>query len=409
MKENIRNTERPCLRLAGWLLAAIPVFGSLSSASDSSPEFDAAPAILRVAAVYNDREIQIRYEFPTDEPNWYHQYLVYEGGDWVRYGDASEGPDEDGLYEDRISMMLDDGSVDGFASHGGMVTAHAGMRSRQGAVPREDVEAHPYLGRELGRSDVRKFIMESREGAVDSEAWKRVRPVEELERLREAGVFLDLWQWRAHRSHPVGYADNGYVLEYRHSSEGRSMFTNNVDADTGLPLKMYDEGKSGLRALRIERLREKFYRQDDPYFLSEETAVSFDPDLEWEEGDALPHRLLREPAGSRGAIRASGRYEDGAWRIRLTRSLEAENPLDSKSLRPGATYHVAFAVHSGATGARWHRVSAPQTLGLETDADITARYVEGDLDSAEASFSEVLVFFPGEMKWGESPGAGYGE
>ncbi len=355
---------------------------------------------LRVAAVYNDKEVQIRFEFPTDQPSWYHQYWVYEDGTWVRCGDASERPDPHGLYEDRISMMLDDGSVPHFANAGGFVTVHPGMRSLDSAASPEEVAEHPYLGGVLGRDDVRKFISPSREGFPGRDSWKRVRSKSRLDALRADGVFLDLWQWRAHRSHPVGYADNGYVLEYRHASEGRSMYTTNWDADAGQPAWMADPENTGHRALRIEKLKAQAYGQDDPYYLTEASAVPFDPERAWRNGDAIPHQLLRKPSGSRGAIQASGGYSEGAWRVSLTRSLDAPNPHDSKSLRPGERYSVAFAVHTRGAGNRFHHVSIPHSLGLGVGADITAQYVEsGSLDDAEAEWIELTLFYPGQVTW----------
>ena len=353
---------------------------------------------LRVAAVYNNTHIQLRYEFETDNPHWYHQYWRYENGAWVRYGSGGPAPDPHGLYEDRISMLLDDGSVDGFHRWGGFMTVHDGMRSLTNEVESEEVSAHPFLGEQMGRSDVRKFLPETRHSVDGEDAWADVADEEMINELQEQGVFLDLWQWRAHRSHPVGYADNNYVLHYRLSSEGRGMYTTNWDDDTNAPAWMYDQGKTGFRALDWDRLVNGEYTQEDYYYLSEEIAAPFDPDHEWREGDVIPQRFLREPSGSRGAIRAAGGYSEGAWRVQLTRTLASPDPLDSKELRDGETYNVAFAVHTGGHGARWHLVSLPYTLGLGVeDADITARYVDDDLDNEEVEWHELPVFYPGQV------------
>ena len=386
--------------------------GSLFGNSPDPEEFDHRKHLstLHVGVLFNDDEVQIRFKFPTDWPVWYHQYRVFRNGTWVRYGDASDGPDPHGFYEDRISMMLDDGSVPHFANAGGFVTAHSGMRSLDSAADPEEVSKNPHLGVNLGRDEVRKFISPSREGFPGRESWKRVRSQEELEKLLDEGIFIDLWQWRAHRSHPVGYSDNGYILEYRHASEGRGMYTGNWDEEAGQPAWMYDPERSGLRALRFEKLKARAYGQDDPYYLSEEDAIPFDPDHEWEEGDAIPDRLLQSPSGSRGAIRASGGYRDGAWHVRLTRSLESPNLRDSKALKKGERYSVAFAVHTRGAGQRYHHVSLPRTLGLGVDADITGRYVEsGPLDDAEVEWVDLTLFYPGQVTWdwllSEHPGS----
>lgn len=358
--------------------------------------------VLRVAAVHDDSAIQIRFEFPTDNPVWYHQYWVYDGDEWVRHGSGAAGPDEHGLYEDRISMMLDDGSVEHFAEAGGFIASHHGMRSLPSEASAEEVRAHPHLGESLERSDVRKFIPASREGEPGEDFWRRVRDPADLEQLRAEGVFLDLWQWRAHRSHPVGYADNGYILDYRHSSEGTGPYTTNALDEAGNPSWMFDPGVAGFRALRFEALKNREYGQDDLHYLAAAHAAPFDPDHAWREGDAIPQRFLREPSGSRGAIRAHGGYSEGAWRIRLTRSLDSPNPLDSKDLRPGENHTVAFAVHSGGVGARHHLVSQPVTLSLGNDpnAEIHAVRADGEpLDEVHAEWTVLPLFMPGTATW----------
>lgn len=365
---------------------------------------------LHVAATFDDDKFRLHYHYETDSPSWYHQYWRYEDGDWVRYGSGAPGPDEHGLYEDRISMMLDDGSVDGFDRYGGWMLIHEGMRTLTSAADEDQVTDHPKLGEGMGRSDVRKYLPQSRD--VDDPgdlSWDAIRDDDELAELQDDGVFLDLWQWRAHRSHPMGVADNGYVLHYRLSSQGRSMFTDNWDDEAGQPAYMFDPDTTGRRALDWDALVNREYGQDDPYFIAEHNAVPFDPEHDWQEGDVIPQRFLRQPDGSRGAIRADGGYEDGNWRITLTRTMEAPNRLDSKTLAPGETYNVAFAVHSGSVGARWHRVSLPQTLGLDVDeADVVAVRTDGEPDEDALKWTEIPLIYPGQVTWqwlhGDHPG-----
>ncbi len=359
---------------------------------------------LEVSFVYNRDSAQVRYRYATDNPSWYHQYLVHENGKWVRYGSGGTGPDRHGLYEDRISMMLDDGSVDGFAEIGGFVTMHPGMRTLTSAIPADRVREHHHLGEKLGRSDVRKFIRESREDDPGDDHWAGTRDPDELDRLRDDGVFLDVWQWRAHRSNPLGYADNGYVLDYRHSSEGRGMFTDNLD-DQGRPRYMFDPETVGRRALRKDRLVAREYGQDAPYFIHEGNATPFDPEYDWQDGDAIPHRFLCQPDGSRGALKAAGFWHDGRWEVAVTRTLESPNPRDSKAIEDGGVYHAAFAVHADGSGARWHYASVPYSVGFGVEADIEAVFVDGPLESADVRWHEIPVFYPGQvdLSWLLSP------
>lgn len=351
---------------------------------------------LRVAVIYNDEELQIRYEFPTSQPSWYHDYFVYRSGEWTR-GDSSgmAGPLASGLYEDRISVMLDDGSVPDFSKYGAYIVSHPGIRSHPDAPGVEEI-ATSFIGERGMDLEVNKFVPESRHTDSDEPIWRAARSEEELMELRQRGVFLNTWQWRAHRSNPIGYADQGYVLDYRHSSGGTGMYFTNWDSETNQPRYMHDPSVTGIHALRIERLLARLYSQDDPYFLSTETAVPFDPDHEWREGDAIPRRVLREPSGSRGSIRAKGRHTDGAWRVRVTRTLEAPDPLDSKTLRDGGVYNVQFAVHTGSTGAHWHLVSMPIKLGLTAPGHLVASRVNGPLDDAQPTqWLELPVAYPG--------------
>ncbi len=373
------------------------------------PDQQGEPEILRVGAVYNERQFRLYYEFEVDQPSWYHQYWRREGDEWVAYGSGAPGPGPHHLYEDRISMMLDDGSVEGFDRYGGWMLVHEGMRTLSSGVSSDKVKEHEKLGREMGRSDVRKYLPGTRDADAGETSWDRLMPDDELEALRDDGYFLDLWQWRAHRSHPMGHADNTLVAHYRLSSEGRSMFVHNRNEDGDGPAYMFDPDKTGRHALDWDKLIAREYGQEDDYYLSEDRAVAYDPEHDWREGDVLPRRLLRQPDGSRGAITASGNYRDGAWRIVLTRELDAPDARDSKNLEHGKTYNVAFAVHSGGVGARWHRVSLPQTLGLGVDGvDIPATRVK-DLDKAEPDWVEIPLIYPGQVTWqwlnSDHPGA----
>lgn len=399
-----------------WLTAlAVFLFGC-SPAERSSTEL-ASPAeeqvqvsgnqadALYVAAEFDDESIRLHYRLEVESPSWYHQYWVYRDGSWQVEGSGADGPDPNGLYEDRISMLLDDGQVQGFDRFGGFMLVHPGMRSLDNAASPEQVRAHPLLGEQMGRSDVRKYLPQSRnvDYYSDPARWDDTKSSEALEAMQDAGEFLDLWQWRAHRSNPIGYADNGYVLHYRLNSEGQSMFATNeiTDEHTGetRPEYMFDAEQVGHRALTWDALLERAYSQDDAYYLSEATAVAFDPEHEWQEGDVLPYRRLQTPSGSRGAIKAQGRYADGYWRVTLTRTLDSPNPSDSKTLAPGELYHVAFAVHHGGVGARHHRVSLPQSLGLDLDADIVASYSEQPLPDDALAWQRIELVNPHQVDW----------
>jgi hypothetical protein len=217
---------------------------------------------------------------------------------------------------------------------------------------------------------VRKYLPGSRtdEGA----SWDQTKSPEEIAALKAEGQFLDLMQWRAHRSNPIDMADDGYVLEYRLSDAGTGPFSWNVDRKTMTPKFMFDEAKVGSKALTVDAIGDP----SKPYaIISEENAVSYDPDAGWQEGDVLPGRLLSraDAEGSAADNRAvQGTWEDSVWTVTWTRPLDAGHPEDDKILREGETYNVGLAVHDDNVTTRFHFVSFPFTLGIGAAADIEA-------------------------------------
>ena len=117
-----------------------------------------------------------------------------------------------GIYEDRFSIMIDDGSVPNFANQGCWLTCHNGERDMPNLAAKADVQANA-LFKAIKKNDVRKYLPSTRTDALAS--WDKGKSLDEINKIKAAGGFLDLMQWRAHRSNVVGMADDGYVLECR--------------------------------------------------------------------------------------------------------------------------------------------------------------------------------------------------
>ena len=71
-----------------------------------------------------DAEPVIRYE---------HQYLRFDGNEWKVYGypkldKVVQDGAQPGIYEDRMTVMMDDGKVPLFAQQGCWLTCHNGQR-----------------------------------------------------------------------------------------------------------------------------------------------------------------------------------------------------------------------------------------------------------------------------------------
>ena len=353
---------------------------------------------LQVQAAYNDERIFFRYRWPAEQAHVYHDMLRYEDGEWIRHGSSMPGPNPDGTYEDRVAMLVDDGGVPDFGRYGGYITVGDQMRFFSDSASPAEVSAHPHLGQQLGQSDVRKYLPDTR---TDRGDWRSVADADVLAAQREAGYFLDLWHWRAGRSNPIGVSDDQWVGEYRNSDAGSGPYTTNWDSESDRPRWMLDPEKTGQRALRWEDVVSGEVDFDGFYYLSEDNRTDFDPDHDWQEGDVIPRRLLRQPEGSRGSIAVQGqaRWEDGYWDVTLVRDLDTGSPLDDKILADQGVYDIGFAVHRNATGSRWHYVSLPYTLGLGRQADLQATAFTGSAPDWDDEWFDMTLFYPGQVDW----------
>jgi len=353
---------------------------------------------LQVKAAYNGRDMFFRYRWPSERPGIYHDMLKFEAGKWVRKGGSVPGPQPQGIYEDRVTMLVDDGSVPLFERYGGYITIGDRMRFFTNEASAKEVKAQAYLGAVKGKKEVGKYLPETRSDVND---WASLVPEDDLAALRRAGYFLDLWHWRAHRSNPIDRSDDQFVAEARYGDSGKGPFFTNWDKKLGQPKLMFNTDKVGKRALAWDDLVARKLGFDDLYYLREEDAVPFDPNQAWTEGDTIPRRVLRQGEGSRSDIAVAGkaRWKEGFWDVTLVRAMDTGNPLEDKAMLDKARYSAAFAVHRNATGSRWHYVSLPISVGLEREADLRAVRFNGDTPAWDQPWLDVPLFYPGQVSW----------
>lgn len=337
---------------------------------------------LQVQAAYNDTTMFMRYRWPSERPGIFHDVLRYQDGKWITEGKQMPGSNPTGMHEDRVAMMLDDGSVPAFSRYGGYITVGDGLAGLTSEAPKEVTKYLPMTRNRLGQ-------------------WDDMAPEGVLRKLRDAGYFLDLWHWRAGRSNPVGQADDQHVGTGRDGDAGSSSYATNWDGDLKQPRVMFDVASAGYRALKWDDVTGGRISQDQTYALIQGVAVPFDPNAGWQNGDVLPRRILRPGAKSRGDIRVvgQGRWTDGYWDVTLSRALDTGHPEDDKILKDHGSYDVAFAIHRNATGGRWHYVSLPRTLGLAHEADIDAVLFSGDTPVWGDKWTNVTLFYPGQVTW----------
>jgi hypothetical protein len=326
---------------------------------------------LKVQAAYDAKNAYLRFEWKTlnSFPGTEHQYLRFDGKEWKVYGYpkldkvVQEGA-QPGIYEDRLTIMIDDGKVPNFAQQGCWLTCHNGTRDMPGQFTNEEVKANALLTA-IKKSDVRKYLPVTR---TDPSDWKSGKSVDEIAKAKADGQFVDLIQWRANRSHAVGMADDGYVLEFRNSDKGKDMFGSNADPQTHAPKFMWDEKKMGYKSITAAQLR-----KGEHFLIREQNAVPFDPNAGWKEGDLIPDYVMSraDAAGSAADNNAIANWKDGVWTVVMIRPLGLTND-DDKTLKEGGIYNVGFAVHDDNITTRGHHVSFVRTLGIGAKADIQA-------------------------------------
>jgi len=330
---------------------------------------------LNVQAAYDDKNAYLRFQWKTNSKDRggidYPGYR-YDGKEWKSYGAQRLHPNAVAgktptVYEDRMSIMLDDGKVPGFAKQGCWLTCHDGERTMPKEATKEEVAANALLT-SIKKADVRKYLPATRSDPSD---WKTGKSVEEIAKIKAEGGFLDLIQWRAHRTNIVGGVDDGYVLEWRNFDQGKNHFASNMDKDTKQPKFMYDAAKFGAKAMTAD----DFIGKKETFLVKSGNAVPFDPNAGWKEGDILPQYYLSaaDAAGSAADNKGTGVWKDGMWTVVIVRPLGLSND-DDKALKPGGVYNVGFAVHDDQMTARGHQVSYVKTLGIgaKTKADIKA-------------------------------------
>lgn len=321
---------------------------------------------LKFQAAYDAKNAYFRMQWRTaaSGPGTEYPYYRFDGKEWKIYGFprldkvVQEGK-QPGIYEDRMSLMIDDGKVPGFAQQGCWLTCHTGERDMPGVASKDDAQ------KAIKKNDIRKYLPAARNDPSD---WRTAKSPEEIAKIKAAGGFLDLIQWRAARSNPVGGVDDGYVLEFRNFDGGKNHFASNLDSEKKIPKFMFDAAKFGSKAVTADQLRKK-----DNYLIKGVNGVPFDANAGWKEGDMLPRYFLQpaDATGSAADNKGIAAWKDGMWTVVIIRPLGLANN-DDKALKDGGVYNVGFAAHDDNITTRGHHVSFVKTLGFGAKADLQA-------------------------------------
>src|SRR3970040_1366229 len=114
---------------------------------------------LKFQVAYDAKNAYLRFQWKTLNayPGSEHQYLRFDGKEWKVLGYpkldkvVQEGK-QPGIYEDRMTIMIDDGKVPWFAQQGCWLTCHTGERAMPGVASKEDSQ------KTIKKNDIRKYL-----------------------------------------------------------------------------------------------------------------------------------------------------------------------------------------------------------------------------------------------------------
>lgn len=352
-------------------------------------EGKAGSKVLKLQAAYDEQYFYLRAEWESERPGITHGIYRFDAskGEWIRASKNKPYPLEENefySYEDRLGLIIDDqniavyeGAEVGVKEVGCWVVCHSSMREMPERPSAEEVKGHPYLGEQnLGEDDIRKYLLKTRYELDEAGGWDKVDS-EKVEQMFKDGQFLDLIQFRGARSAPMYSASNDYVLEYRFSGVSGVNSWINQDPPYGEKDWMYDREETGFNFFPEEKFKAGEIDQYPLYTEGpKQNWAPYDPETEVSDGDMLPRRILREATGSRGAVDAYSKWEDGKWTVTLVRELDTGYP-DDKVLSEVNVYNVGFGLFDDHVSNRFHYVTMPLTMGLgDVEADIQAVRIE---------------------------------
>ncbi len=215
---------------------------------------------IKVMSVYTREDIFFRFEWSDKDKSMNKNRWRFSGGQWTKIkGD-----------EDRLGIVFEINRIDKFATKGCTVLCHNESKNQ---------EEWYY--------------------AVDKSKEK-----------------ADMWHWKAVRSNPVGYAEDGYVTTNptQKPEEGRkrdagndTKAKSNRTKDKSKPAYMQDPSKTA----------------SIPDSLLVSQAVEIKDYSVFKEGDEIPGYMLHTDwKGSFADVLAQGVWQDGKWTVMISRKLD---------------------------------------------------------------------------------------
>ena len=240
---------------------------------------------LKTKSVYTGDEIFFRFEWPDKDKSMNKNRWKYSGGKWSKIkGD-----------EDRLGVVFEINRIDKFATKGCTVLCHNESKN----------EKEWYYA-----------VSSSKEKA-------------------------DMWHWKAVRSNPVGFTEDGFVTTNpsKKPEEGRKR-----DADNGTKAKSNrTKDKSGPAYMQDPS---KTAPMPDTLLVSQAVEIKGNPGFK--DGDEIPgYMLYTDWKGSFADVKTQGVWQNGKWTVMMSRKLETGYD-DDVQFNTRKKYPFALAVFDNA-------------------------------------------------------------
>ena len=249
-------------------------------------KFEGQDIELKTKSVYTKDEIFFRFEWPDEDKSMQKNAWKFSGDKWNKIK----------ANEDRLGIVFEINRINKFATKGCAVLCHNESKN----------EKEWYFA-----------VSSSKEKA-------------------------DMWHWKAVRSNPVGYAEDGYVTfnasqkpekgRKRDAGSGTKAKSNRTK-DKSKPSHMQDPSKSA----------------SIPGTLLVAQAVEIKNNSIFKEGDELPGYMLHtEWKDSFADVKTKGVWQNGKWTLVMSRKLNTEYDDDVKfNTRKKYPFSLAVFDNSG--------------------------------------------------------------
>jgi hypothetical protein len=220
---------------------------------------------MKAKSVYTEDEVFFRFEWPDKDKSMKKNSWIRSGDKWVKQK----------LDEDRLGVVFEIDRIDKFATKGCAILCHNESKNEK----------------EWYYSTSNK---------------------------KEKG---DFWHWKAARSNPVGYTEDGFLKDNpskepekaRKRDAGKGKAANNRTSDKSGPAYMQDPGEKA----SLENV------------LLASEAIEITPDSVINNSVWIPGYLMNMGwSGSFADIKTQGVWKDGKWVVMMSRKLNTENDDD---------------------------------------------------------------------------------